>query len=586
MAFHSVGGFVEDVCRSRVLQPEQEAELKSRLRHDFLDPRDLAWHLLEKGWLTTYQINELTRGHAVDLALGDYVILDRLGQGGIGEVFKARRASDDVLAALKVIRPELLSNAEAVRQFRWEVEILSQMSHPNMVKTFDSGQAGQRFFFAMEFVEGAPLRKLVKCAGPLPIRHACSYIRQAALGLQYAHELRLIHRDVKPANLFLCLPTAQAERLAAEGWESVPFSEEAQVKVLDWGLASLARPVSTVGEAGRAPTAVPIGTADYVSPEQALGELDIRSDVYSLGCTFYYMLAATPPFPGGSIMQKLLRHQRDEPIALSAHRQDIPLELQGVVHKMMAKRPADRFQTPAEVAEALGRLGETVRRSRPVIVVPPPTPTPRRDAPASERRAAIRHSCGVVSSCRPVTAGVDINWPVEVTDVSRSGIGMRVERRFEPSSLLEIDLQSVVPHLDRTLLATVRNVRNHPDGDWVVGCSFARPLDDEELWAFRAAQLRPPREECQAWYRQPGAEIETQPVQIVNLSPAGIALVVPRPIEAGVSLQLELQGMQDAPPLMKQAHVIHVTARPEGDWLVGCAFVGELGEEEMFILTG
>ena len=184
MAFDSVAAFVDDVCRSRVLQPDQQAELKGKLRTQFLDPRDLAWHLFEKGWLTTYQINELTRGHAVDLALGDYVILDRLGQGGIGEVFKARRASDDVLAALKVIRPELLSNAEAVRQFRWEIEILTQMSHPNLVKTFDSGQAGRRSFFAMEFVEGLPLRKLVKAAGPLPIRHACSYIRQAALGLQ------------------------------------------------------------------------------------------------------------------------------------------------------------------------------------------------------------------------------------------------------------------------------------------------------------------------------------------------------------------------------------------------------------------
>lgn len=585
MAFDSVAAFVDDVCRSRVLQPDQQAELKGKLRTQFLDPRDLAWHLFEKGWLTTYQINELTRGHAVDLALGDYVILDRLGQGGIGEVFKARRASDDVLAALKVIRPELLSNAEAVRQFRWEIEILTQMSHANLVKTFDSGQAGQRSFFAMEFVEGAPLRKLVKCAGPLPVRHACSYIRQAALGLQYAHELRLIHRDVKPANLFLCLPTGQAERLAAEGWESVPFSEDAQVKVLDWGLASLVRPMNAPGEPGRAPTAVPIGTADYVSPEQAMGEIDIRSDVYSLGCTFYYMLAATPPFPGGSIMQKLLRHQQDEPIPLGAHRQDMPVELQGVIQKMMAKRPSDRFQTPAEVAEALNKLNDAVRRSRPSIVLPPPAPVLRKNATEAERRTAIRHSCGVVSSCRPVTSGDDISWPVQVTDVSRNGIGMRVERRFEPSSLLEIDLQSVVPHLDRSLLATVRNVRIHREGDWVVGCSFARPLDDEELWAFRAAQIRAPREECVAWYRRPPVE-DTQPVQILNISPAGIALVVSRPMEAGVSLQLELQSTPDAPPLMKQVHVIHVTARPEGDWLVGCAFLGELGEEEMFALTG
>src|SRR5690242_5718756 len=120
MAFDSVSAFADDICRSHVLHPEQEAELRGQLAPHFMDPRDLAWHLFDQGWLTTYQINELTRGNGRELALGDYVILDRLGQGGIGEVFKARRASDDVLAALKVIRPDLLAHEEAVRQFRWE----------------------------------------------------------------------------------------------------------------------------------------------------------------------------------------------------------------------------------------------------------------------------------------------------------------------------------------------------------------------------------------------------------------------------------------------------------------------------------
>jgi hypothetical protein len=411
-------------------------------------------------------------------------------------------------------------------------------------------------------------------------------MRQAALGLQYAHELHLIHRDVKPANLFLCLPAVQVERLAAEGWEAVPFAEEAPVKVLDWGLASLERPVSTGSDAGHAATAVPLGTADYVSPEQALGQIDIRSDVYSLGCTFYYLLAATPPFPGGSIMQKLLRHQQGDAVPLTAHRQDIPVELQAVIQKMMAKRPSERYQTPGEVVAAVtGLLMEAVRRSRPVVRVPITPPPPRKDATEAERRTSIRHSCGIVTSCRPIAAGDSITWPVQVGDVSRSGIGMRVERRFEPGALLEIDLQSVVPHLDRTLLATVRNVRGHRDGDWVVGCLFARPLDDEELWAFRAAQLRPARDECQAWVRQPGAG-ETGTAQVVHVTPAGIALLLPHPIEAGVMLQLELQGTPDAPLLLKQVHVIHVTARAEGGWLVGCAFLGDLGEEEMFALTG
>src|SRR5262249_42891853 len=182
-----------------------------------------------------------------------------------------------------------------------------RLSHPNIIKTFDAHQVGALHYFAMEFVEGLDLDRYVRQSGPLAIDQACNYIRQVAQGLQHAHQLGLVHRDIKPANLFLINPPAPGPP-ARRGSASA-------VKILDWGLARL-RPTAgesldTAGMDMDAEKGMLIGTADYIAPEQALDPclVDIRADVYSLGCTLYFLLTSQPPFPGTSLMQKLMQHQ-------------------------------------------------------------------------------------------------------------------------------------------------------------------------------------------------------------------------------------------------------------------------------------
>jgi eukaryotic-like serine/threonine-protein kinase len=308
-------------------------------------PRSLARRMLQRGWLTVFQINQLLVGHGQDLVFGPYHVLDRLGQGGQSTVYKARHAHFRWIVALKVIRSELLINADAKHQFLQEMEAMARLNHPNVVQFCDADQVGETYYCAMEYIEGTDLGKVVTLSGPQPVPQACDYIRQAALGLQHAHEHSLVHRDIKPMNLFLTMPSADT-RLAP-----APV-----IKILDWGLASLRPPGGAlVGTSTENLAKGVIGTADYLSPEQAKNAhtVDIRGDLYSLGCTFYYLLTGRPPFAGGSLAQKLMRHHQEEPAALDALRADVQPTLAAVVQRLMAKRPEDRYQTPAAVALAL-----------------------------------------------------------------------------------------------------------------------------------------------------------------------------------------------------------------------------------------
>jgi hypothetical protein len=252
---------------------------------------------------------------------------------------------------------------------------------------------------------------------------------------------------------------------------------------------------------------------------------------------------------------------------------------------MMAKRPADRYQTPLEVAEALEPLcqpeAHDTSKEPPITFILSALP--------DEKRTAIRHSCKLDSACRPAIAAIDVSWPTKVIDISRGGLGLLVERRFEPGSLLEVDLQSVVPHFKRTLLVRVQNLRKQPDGLWILGAIFPSPLSDEELWALRSERVRPPSEGCRAWLRLPGEDgVESDQfwhAQVLNISPGGVCLTVPSPVDAGARLRLELQGGEECPPILKLAFVVHGTAQPEGSWLIGCAFAGELSERELQSLT-
>jgi serine/threonine protein kinase len=310
------------------------------------EPRALAKELLQRGWLTAFQVNQLLQGRGADLQMGPYVLLQRLGEGGAGQVFKARHQKMNRLVALKIIRKELLADAEVVGRFCREIKVLSQLDHPNVVHAYDAGPVGASYFLAMEYVEGTDLARLVKQCGPLPVMQACAYVRQAALGLQHAHQRGLVHRDIKPHNLIMSL-------------------REGRIKVADLGLARLPRAANEEATAALAgsktsdgltpPGAVAMGTLDYLAPEQALNfhAADIRADIYSLGCTLWYLLIGQPPFPNGTLAEKLLSHQSKEVPAIDKLRPDVPAGLASVLRRMLAKRPEDRYRTPAEVAEAV-----------------------------------------------------------------------------------------------------------------------------------------------------------------------------------------------------------------------------------------
>ncbi len=357
MLIDSIATLLAVLRRTQLLADEQVEEVARELAPHYDDPVALAEYLTEVEWLTPYQLELLLAGRWDELTLGPYNILDRLGAGGLSEVFKAWDTMSGRVVALKVLHQHLADRSDIVRQFRKELEAITRLSHPNIIKTYHAHQDGAMHYFAMEFIEGKDLEKLVREGGPLPIDRACDYARQTAMGLQYAHQSGLVHRDIKPANLFLVSPRG----LSCPGKRP----QEPVVKILDWGLARClrepeesSRPPSTSSLELDAEKGSLIGTADYIAPEQAQDPrlVDTRADLYSLGCTLFFLLTGRPPFEGSSLIQKLLRHKDDEPPLLRQLRPDAPPELEELVRKMLYKKVENRPQIPLLVATALRRF--------------------------------------------------------------------------------------------------------------------------------------------------------------------------------------------------------------------------------------
>jgi hypothetical protein len=274
-----------------------------------------------------------------------YRLLQVLGAGGMGTVYRAEHRLMDRCVALKVIRRDLITDPGAIERFHREVKAAARLTHPNIVHAYDAEQAGETHMLVMEFVEGKSLDRVVAEEGTLPVARACDYIRQAALGLQHAFERGMVHRDIKPQNLMR--------------------TPEGTIKVLDFGLARFARasalavepsPIQMGSEcAPLTLTGSLMGTPDYMAPEQAANphDADIRADIYSLGCTLYFLLTGRVPFPDANGLDKIMAHIQRVAEPPSRFRNDIPIGLVGVVERMMAKDPARRYQTPAEVVRAL-----------------------------------------------------------------------------------------------------------------------------------------------------------------------------------------------------------------------------------------
>jgi serine/threonine-protein kinase len=372
MATITAQNLVETLQRGRILKAAQ-LEGAATLQQRFPEPNALVAELVRRGWLTAFQAKQLLAGFGQNLVFSSYVLLDRLGEGGSGQVFKARHLSMERIVALKVLRKDLLRDSEAVGRFFREIEVISQLAHPAIVHAYDAGVVGSVYFLAMEYVEGTTLDKLVKDSGRLAVPQACEYIRQAALGLQHAHERGLVHRDIKPGNLLVSGGGASGESEKSDSGSSFSMqSPWGTIKILDLGLARLQQPnwkSNTQQLTVLAGNSVMQGTPDYLAPEQALNfhAADIRADIYSLGCTLYFLLAAEPPFSGGALTQKLMRHQQVEAPRIDKARDDVPAEVVKVLARMLAKQPGDRYQTPGEVAHALtgpAAVGQAPARPR------------------------------------------------------------------------------------------------------------------------------------------------------------------------------------------------------------------------------
>ncbi|MGD0040205.1 MAG: serine/threonine-protein kinase, partial [Isosphaeraceae bacterium] len=298
------------------------------------DAQELARELVRQKHLTKFQAQEIYQGRVKSLILGNYTILDRIGAGGMGQVFKAEHRRMKRVVALKMLPKNVMKDAAAVARFQREVVAAARLSHTNIVAAYDADEANGVHFLVMEYVEGSDLSALVKKHGPLPATQAVNCVLQAARGLEFAHAEGVVHRDVKPSNLLL--------------------DKKGVVKILDMGLARIES--GGAAQAELTGTGAVLGTIDYMAPEQALStkDADARADIYSLGCSLYYLVAGRAIYGGDTLMAKLLAH-RESPIpSLGA---GVPEPVTAVFRKMVAKDIEDRYQTMSQVVADLEKCG-------------------------------------------------------------------------------------------------------------------------------------------------------------------------------------------------------------------------------------
>ncbi len=357
MPVESVAALVDTLRQGRLLRPAQLEELTQQLQQTFTEPRALARALLERGWLTPYQINQLFQGKARELLLGSYILLERLGEGAVGQVFKARHQHMKRVVGLVVVREDLLTRPGAVEDFYNTLQAVSQLSHPNLVAAYDAGQIGRTHYFAMEHIEGIDLERHVQQSGPMDVALACEYLRQTARGLQHAYERGLRHHALSPADIlvvqYLSRRDPGAQERAGETQTNLDSSGGAIIKVRNLGLTFHKLAASNGAAAARFSS-----EADFLAPERssAADEADIRADLYSLGAIGYYLLTGKVPFPGGSVEDKRQRRQQEDPAPVESLRPEVPADVAAIIRRLMARDPEERYQSPAEAATDLATV--------------------------------------------------------------------------------------------------------------------------------------------------------------------------------------------------------------------------------------
>ena len=350
--------FLAALERSGVLTDAKWREVQHRLVHatDLDSSLAMAHRLVKEGTLTEFQARRLLQGRK-SLSFGRYALLDHIGQGARGRVFKARQRLMDRVVALKVLLPDGALSESVVSRFFREMKIVGLLDHPNVVRAIDADVHEGCPYIVMEYLEGDDLERVYARRGPLPPDEAVEYMAQAARGLAHAHEMGVIHRDVKPTNLYLV--------------------KTGTVKLLDLGFGELIGMTGKAGNVFDTDEGIVVGTTDFMSPEQVKDEpIDARTDLFSLGCTMYRLLTGAYAFPGVTREDRLVKRIRDRHFPITDVRPGLSYRLVEIVDRLLALRPDDRFNTAAEAAEALEAL------------IPPDT---RSDSGTSTKAGSKRH---------------------------------------------------------------------------------------------------------------------------------------------------------------------------------------------------
>lgn len=369
---------------------ESLGALSTKMDGEAVGTAELTAHLIESGIITKWHADKLLAGKYKGFFLDKYKLLGHLGTGGMSSVYLAESKNTQQKRAIKVLPKKKVSDKSYLDRFYREGKAAASLNHPNIVRVYDINNSGNTHYMVMEYVQGLDLYETVRDHGALPIDEAVEATIQSAEGLLHAHEKGMVHRDIKPANLLR--------------------TDSGSVKILDLGLALF----STEGEESLTVlyNEKVMGTADYLSPEQAVNshEVDHRADIYSLGCTLYFLITGRPPYDKGTLAQRIAMHQSKEPDSILDSRADCPQGLVDICTKMMRKNPDDRFADCAEVMQTL----RTFRDSPDTFKLDLPPPTPVAEKPERKLAEEVK--------TEPVVAAKSDN-PFSIETASASGIG-------------------------------------------------------------------------------------------------------------------------------------------------------------------
>lgn len=358
----SVEGFLKHLSDSGVLSAEDISSVESQIPSTKMknDASSLARELVRLNMLTQFQANALYNENPEPLILGNYLIQDKIGSGGMGIVYKARHRRMKRIVAIKALSPAAMTSPNVVKRFLREAEAAAKLSHPNIVAAYDADEINGVPFLAMEFVEGVDLAVHIKEHGPMKVEKALDCALQAAKGLEHAHLQGIVHRDIKPANLLL--------------------DRNGTIKILDMGLARIhdrSHSAMTVAEAAAITQAGSIvGTVDFMSPEQAVDsrQADATSDIYSLGATLFFLLTGRPMYESENLMARLLAHRESPLPSISETRSDVPLQIEFIFRRLVAKKKDDRYANMTEVIRDLSNWQDvTAPSDHGASTAPPPT---------------------------------------------------------------------------------------------------------------------------------------------------------------------------------------------------------------------